>query len=84
MAEELRPKLVKLIRMIGGVAGAANKIEASMPEYYALDSIVTDDMADVALCMGLRKPRTYKYICEHSGKSREETKELLKKTFRIS
>jgi NADPH-dependent glutamate synthase beta subunit-like oxidoreductase/NAD-dependent dihydropyrimidine dehydrogenase PreA subunit len=79
MAEELRPKLVKLIRMIGGVAGAANKIEASMPEYYALDGVVTDDMADVALCMGLRKPRTYKYICEHSGKSREETKELLKK-----
>ena len=32
MAVELRPKLVKLIRMIGGVAGAANKIEAEVKE----------------------------------------------------
>ena len=77
MAEELRPKIVKLIKMIGGVAGAMNKIEKTMPEYYALDGVVTDDMADVALCLGLRQERTLEYIQEKCGKSKEETQKLL-------
>ena len=77
MAEELRPKIVKLIKMIGGVAGAMNKIEKTMPEYYALDGVVTDEMADVALCLGLRQERTLEYIQEKCGKSKEETQKLL-------
>ena len=77
MAEELRPKIVKLIKMIGGVAGAMNKIEKTMPGYYALDGVVTDDMADVALCLGLRQERTLEYIQEKCGKSKEETQKLL-------
>ena len=77
MAEELRPKIVKLIKMIGGVAGTMNKIEKTMPEYYALDGVVTDDMADVALCLGLRQERTLEYIQEKCGKSKEETQKLL-------
>lgn len=79
MAEELRPKLVKLIKMIGGIAGAANKIEATMPEYYAMDGVVTDDMADVALTLGLRQPRTFEYVVNKCGKSDVETQELLDK-----
>jgi len=74
---ELRPKLVKLIRMIGGTAGAMNKIEATMPEYYALDGVVTDEMADIALCLGLRHPRTFDYILSKYGESEKETKRLL-------
>ena len=77
MAEELRPKIVKLIKMIGGVAGAMNKIEKTMPEYYALDGVVTDDMADVALCLGLRQERTLDYIQQKCGKSMQETQKLL-------
>ena len=77
MAEELRPKIVKLIKMIGGVAGAMNKIEKTMPEYYALDGVVTDEMADVALCLGLRQERTLEYIQGKCGKSKEETQKLL-------
>ncbi|MCH4191744.1 MAG: FAD-dependent oxidoreductase [Butyrivibrio sp.] len=77
MAEELRPKIVKLIKMIGGVAGAMNKIEKTMPEYYALDGVVTDDMADVALCLGLRQERTLDYIQQKCGKSSQETQKLL-------
>lgn len=74
---ELRPKLVKLIKMIGGIAGAMNKIEATMPEYYALDGVVSDDMADVALCLGLRKPRTFSYVMYKCEKSKAETQRLL-------
>lgn len=77
MAEELRPKIVKLIKMIGGVAGAMNKIEKTMPEYYALDGVVTDDMADVALCLGLRQERTLDYIQQKCGKNMQETQKLL-------
>ncbi|MDO4272407.1 MAG: FAD-dependent oxidoreductase [Eubacteriales bacterium] len=74
---KLRPKIVKLAKMTGGVAGAMNKIDEKAPEYYALNAVVSDDMADVALVMGLRKPRTFEYIVEKCGKSREETKRLL-------
>lgn len=74
---KLRPKIVKLAKMIGGIAGAINKIDENAPEYYALDCVVTDDMADIALIIGLRKPRTFDYIAKRSGKSEEETKALL-------
>lgn len=74
---KLRPKIVKLAKMVGGVAGAMNKIDENAPEYYALNAVVTDDMADVALVMGLRKPRTFEYIVEKCQKSREETQKLL-------
>lgn len=74
---ELRPKIVKLAKMIGGIAGAMNKIDENSPEYYALNGVVTDDMADVALVLGLRQPRTLEYAAEKCKKSRKETKVLL-------
>ncbi|MDC7286954.1 FAD-dependent oxidoreductase [Blautia schinkii] len=76
---KLRPKIVKLAKMVGGVAGAMNKIDEKAPEYYALNAVVSDDMADVALVMGLRQPRTFEYIVEKCGKSPSETKHLLDK-----
>ena len=76
---KLRPKIVKLAKMVGGVAGAMNKIDEKAPEYYALNAVVSDDMADVALVMGLRQPRTFEYIVEKCGKSASETKHLLDK-----
>ncbi|WP_439100016.1 FAD-dependent oxidoreductase [Clostridium boliviensis] len=74
---ELRPKIVKLAKMVGGIAGVMNKIDENSPEYYSLDCVVTDDMADIAMIIGLRKPRTLEYVAKRSGKSKKETKELL-------
>lgn len=74
---ELRPKIVKLAKMIGGIAGAMNKIDENAPEYYSMAGIVTDEQADVALCLGLRKERTLEYVSKKCGKSMEETKRLL-------
>lgn len=54
----LRKKIVKLAKMIGGLVGVVNKIDENAPEYYGLECVVTDEMADIALCAGLRKPRT--------------------------
>lgn len=76
---ELRPKIVKLAKMVGGIAGARNKIDENAPEYYSLNAVVTDEMADVALAIGLRQPRTLEYIVGKCGKSQEETQKLLAK-----
>ena len=75
--ENLRPKIVKLAKMVGGIAGVMNKIDADAPEYYALECVVSDEQADVALTMGLRKPRTCRYVSEKCGKSYEQTHEIL-------
>lgn len=74
---ELRPKIVKLAKMVGGIAGAINKIDENAPEYYALACVVSDEQADVALCMGLRKPRTVEYVAKKCGKSVEDTRRLM-------
>jgi len=55
---ELRPKIVKLARVIGGVSGIINRIDENAPEYYSMARIVTDDEADIAIAAGLRRERT--------------------------
>lgn len=72
----LRKKIVQLAKMIGGLPGMVNKIDENAPEYYSLECVVTDDMADVALAAGLRKARTIAYLAEKSGKSLDETTRL--------
>ena len=74
---ELRPKIVKLAKMVGGLAGVMNKIDEDSPEYMALECVVSDVQADVALTMGLRKPRTVEYVSKKCGKSIDETHKIL-------
>lgn len=59
---ELRPKIVKLCKVVGGLTGVVNKIDENAPEYYSLASILTDDEAEVAAACGLRKERTTAYL----------------------
>ncbi|NCC67870.1 MAG: FAD-dependent oxidoreductase, partial [Clostridia bacterium] len=73
---ELRQKIVKLCKVIGGVSGMMNKIDENAPEYYALASVVTDEQADVAIAAGLRKQRSTEYLAKKCGKSVEETHKL--------
>ncbi len=73
---ELRKKIVKLAKMIGGLTGMINKIDENAPEYYSLACCVSDDQADVALAMELRKPKTVEVIAKRCGKTTEETKKL--------
>ena len=75
---ELRPKIVKLCKLIGGISGMVNKIDENAPEYYSLANIVTDDEADVAIAAGLRKERTAEWLAKKVGKSVEETEKLAK------
>nr|WP_264852282.1 FAD-dependent oxidoreductase [Clostridium sp. E14] len=51
-------------------------IDEKAPEYYVLECVVTDEMADVGLAMELRKPETIEQIAKKCGKTVEETKRL--------
>ena len=72
----LRPKIVKLAKVIAGVPGKLTKIDENAPEYYCLECVVTDEQADVAIAAGLRKPRTIEYLAKKTGKTVKETRRL--------
>lgn len=57
--------------------GSKNEITGNDPEYKILEPVVTDAMADVALCMEIRKKATAKELSIKCGKSEEETAKLL-------
>ncbi len=71
-----RKNIIKLAKKIAGPTKALFKIDENAPEYYVLDCIVTDEMAEVGLAMELRKPQTIGQIAKKCGKSIEETKGL--------
>lgn len=73
---ELRPKIVKLAKIVGGISGIVNKIDENAPEYYSLAAILTDEEADVAIAAGLRKERTAEYLAQKVGRPLEEVKEI--------
>ena len=76
----LREKIVKLGQMITDRIPAKNRpLTAEDPEYWGLASIVTDEMADVALKMKVRKPMTLPEIVKATGKTAEELEPLLYK-----
>ena len=74
---QLRPKIVKLAKIIGGVTGITTKIDENAPEYYCMAGILSDDEADVAIAAGLRKERTAGYLAKKVGKTVEEVQPLL-------
>ena len=74
MAEE-RKLILKLGQKITDRIGV--KVTVNDPEYWGLASVVTDEMAEVALSMKVRKPATAEQIAKKCGKSLERTEELL-------
>ncbi|KEJ03394.1 hypothetical protein N494_02290 [Clostridium botulinum A2B7 92] len=57
--------------------GSKNEIKATDPEYMILEPVVTNEMAQVALCMKIRKKVTAKEIAPLCGKALEKTRKLL-------
>jgi NADPH-dependent glutamate synthase beta subunit-like oxidoreductase len=72
----LRPKVVKLCKVVGGLTGTVNKIDENAPEYYSLASILTDEECDVAIAAGLRKERTAEYLAAKVGKPVDEVRKI--------
>lgn len=57
--------------------GAKDEIKPEYPEYRILEPVVTDEMAEVGLCLELRNPLSALEIAPRCGKSVEETSKLL-------
>lgn len=72
----MRKSILHLVKVMGGIAGMMTKITEDSPEYYALNCL-TDEEADVAASLGLRKPRTLEYVANKCGKSLDDTKKIL-------
>lgn len=80
--EPLREPIAKLGKMITdrmSVVLGKEKITKESPEYWGLAPICTDEMAEVALKMGKRKPRTMKDMKKLTGKNEEYLEDILAK-----
>ena len=78
VVEEPRPKIAKLVAMITDRVPAKLKgVKGNDPEYWGLADLVTDEMADVALEMGVRKPKTIGQLMKLTKLEREPLQKLL-------
>lgn len=73
--EPPRELILQLGQMITDRIG--HKVTADDPEYWGLAGIVTDEMAEVALKMKVRKPKTLPEIAKLTGKDPEHLEQLL-------
>ncbi len=53
------------------------KVTKEDPEYWGLAAMCTDEMAEIALKMGVRKPKTLAQMVELTGRSAEELEPIL-------
>lgn len=74
MAEK-RELILKLGQKITDRIG--HKVTVDDPEYWGLACIVTDEMAEVALKMKVRKPMTFPQLLKATGKEEKELEKLL-------
>lgn len=73
-----REKILKLGRKITDRVPAKLKgVTGDDAEYWGLAGIVTDEMADVALAMDVRKPQTIEQMMKLTGMEREPLEKLL-------
>lgn len=70
-----RENVLKLGSMITNRIGL--KATADDPEYWGLAGVMTDEMVDVALKMGVRKPKTIEQLMKLTKMEREPLEKLL-------
>ncbi len=76
--DQPREKIVKLGRMITDrVPAKLGGVTGDDPEYWGLAGLVTDEMADVALKMGVRKPKTFAQLQKLTGLEPSKLEKLL-------
>lgn len=71
----VRENLVKLGQKITDRIGV--KVTPDEPEYWGLDGILSDEMIDVANCMGVRKPVTLAQLAKKTKRDPAELEKLL-------
>ena len=70
-----RESLLKLGSMITNRIGLKTTVDD--PEYWGLDGVMTDEMVDVALKMGVRKPKTIEQLMKLTKMERQPLQKLL-------
>lgn len=75
MEKAFRPLILELGQKITDRMG--RKITMEDPEYWGLACVVTDEMAEVALKMKVRKPMTLDELVKVTGKERDALEKLL-------
>ena len=70
-----RENLLKLGAMITNRFGLKTTVDD--PEYWGLDGVMTDEMVDVALKMGVRKPKTIEQLMKLTKMERQPLQKLL-------
>ena len=70
-----RENLLKLGSMITNRIGLKTTVDD--PEYWGLDGVMTDEMVDVALKMGVRKPKTIEHLMKLTKMERQPLQKLL-------
>ena len=82
--DQPREKIVKLGRMITDRLPAKLRgVTGDDPEYWGLAGLVTDEMADVAMKMKVRKPKTFEQIQKLTGMEKEKLQGLLDEMSKI-
>lgn len=72
-------KLGKMITDRAAIKLGLEKLTSDDPEYWGLAAICTDEMAEVALKMGVRKPKTLPELVKITGMDEKYLEELLNK-----
>ena len=72
-------KLGKMVTDRAAIKLGLEKLTADDPEYWGLAAICTDEMAEVALKMGVRKPKTLPELVKITGMDERYLEELLNK-----
>lgn len=76
----VKKKVLELANKIAaGVTGGVVKVKATDPEYRILEPVTTDEMAEIALCLEIRKPMSLGEIAKKSGKPEQEVEAVLDK-----
>lgn len=74
----VKEKVLALANHIGRKkSGSKSAYTPNDPEYKILEPVVTDEMAEVGLCLQFRKPMSAEEVAPLCGKSLEDTKRIL-------
>ncbi len=67
----------KIVRLAQIVTNSKKQYTEEDPEYYGMACVVTDEQAEVAICMKRRTPTPLETLAKKSGKTLERTQELV-------
>ncbi len=77
---EVKEKVIDLCNKISMVKrGSKGEITPEDPEYKLLECVVTDEMAEAALCLKFREPRSAEEVASVWGRPVEETERILQR-----